>query len=140
MGKKRKEPKRRAAAVCKACGKEQPAGVVLHQPGDLCDRCYRHAEEAVKGRQPLPKVPATPGHIPDDLAGEIFARLDDVKVRRIEFDAATEHRKGLRASLEEAQTELEKVLDDARSGQTRLFEQPATPAAAGSPGGADGDF
>lgn len=71
-----------APEVCGVCGKAPGRDQSLVQleladgrkSGKVCSHCFKVASEAVKGRQPVAKAPAPPGHIPDDLAGEIFAQ------------------------------------------------------------------
>jgi len=123
MAKKRKAEKAKAAQTtaltCPGCGATLPEGTTVRE---LCRSCKTEAEQAAKGKAAEKAKPAgTPGHISDDLAGGIFERLDAVKNARREFEEATEERKACRDDLDKAQAALEQALEDARSGQTRLF-------------------
>jgi len=125
--------KRKAKAKevkCRGCGIALPSD--LMEKG-LCETCQRLARHAVGRKEPEPPPQARanrkagPARIPDDLAGEIFERLDAVKSAAKDLDDATNDRKAAKETLEKAQNALVEVLEQARSGQSRLAFGEAAP-------------
>jgi len=118
---------------CEGCQRHKPEADFVNEETllveALCQVCRKQATEAVRGKEPpAPSTSSGPAHIPDDVAAGIFEARQRVSVAAAALEGATSARKMAAGEYDSAVTALMEALDDARSGQTRLFGKEVQPA------------